>query len=118
MENFKSLSDSIISGDIKQSRKITQKLISKEVDVTVILNEGLFPGMDVIGKQFKENEIYIPDVLVAAEAMRVAMDILRPLLTKSGASAKGTIILGTVLGDIHDLGKNLVGMMLEGGGSK
>jgi len=72
--------------------------------------------MYVVGKKFKANEFYIPEVLIAARAMHAAMDIIKPLLSESGAEMKGTIVVGTVQGDLHDIGKNLVGMMLEGGG--
>ncbi len=81
-----------------------------------ILNEGLVAGMEVVGRQFKANEMYIPEVLIAARAMHAAMDIIKPMLSESGAKMKGTVIIGTVQGDLHDIGKNLVGMMLEGGG--
>jgi 5-methyltetrahydrofolate--homocysteine methyltransferase len=72
--------------------------------------------MNIVGKKFKANEIYIPEVLISARAMHAAMDIMKPLLTETGEQGKGSIAIGTVQGDLHDIGKNLVGMMLEGGG--
>jgi len=116
MAKYQDLADSIIKGDNVKSKDITQKLVSKGVVALEILNNGIMPGMDVVGKKFKANEFYIPEVLIAARAMHAAMDIIKPLLSKSGAEMKGKVIIGTVQGDLHDIGKNLVGMMLEGGG--
>ncbi|GAI93687.1 unnamed protein product, partial [marine sediment metagenome] len=81
-----------------------------------ILNNGLMPGMNVVGKKFKANEMYIPEVLVAARAMHASMDVIKPLLIESDAPTRGNVVIGTVQGDLHDIGKNLVAMMLEGGG--
>lgn len=116
MAKYQELADAVIRGDNVKSKEITQKLADEGVDPIEILNEGLFPGMDVVGKKFKANEMYIPEVLIAARAMHAAMDVIKPLLSESDAPSKGTVVLGTVQGDLHDIGKNLVGMMLEGGG--
>ena len=116
MAKYQDLADAIITGDNVKSKEITQKLVDSGVSSSDILNEGLVPGMEVVGRQFKANEMYIPEVLIAARAMHAAMDIIKPMLSKSGAKMKGTVIIGTVQGDLHDIGKNLVGMMLEGGG--
>jgi len=116
MAKYQDLADSIIAGDNVKSKEITQKLVDSGVSSSEILNEGLVPGMEVVGRQFKANEMYIPEVLIAARAMHAAMDIIKPMLSASGAKMKGTVIIGTVQGDLHDIGKNLVGMMLEGGG--
>jgi len=116
MAKYQELADAIIRGDNIKSKEITQELVSKGVPATEILNEGLIAGMDVVGKRFKANEMYIPEVLIAARAMHAAMDVLKPLLTESGAPVKGTVLIGTVQGDLHDIGKNLVAMMLEGAG--
>jgi 5-methyltetrahydrofolate--homocysteine methyltransferase len=116
MAKYQDLADSIIAGDNVKSKEITQKLVDSGVSSAEILNEGLVPGMEVVGRQFKANEMYIPEVLIAARAMHAAMDIIKPMLSESGAKMKGTVIIGTVQGDLHDIGKNLVGMMLEGGG--
>jgi 5-methyltetrahydrofolate--homocysteine methyltransferase len=116
MAKYQDLADCIIAGDNVASKEITQKLVSGGVSAIDILNEGLVPGMEVVGRQFKANEMYIPEVLIAARAMHAAMDIIKPMLSASGAKMKGTVVIGTVQGDLHDIGKNLVGMMLEGGG--
>ena len=116
MAKYQDLADAIIVGDNVKSKDITQSLVDSGVAATDILNDGLVPGMDVVGAKFKANEMYIPEVLIAARAMHAAMDIIKPMLAESGAEMKGTIVIGTVQGDLHDIGKNLVGMMLEGGG--
>jgi 5-methyltetrahydrofolate--homocysteine methyltransferase len=116
MAKYQELADAIIAGDNVKSKDITQSLVDSGVSAVDVLNEGLVPGMDVVGTKFKANEMYIPEVLIAARAMHAAMDIIKPMLAESGAEMKGTIVLGTVQGDLHDIGKNLVGMMLEGGG--
>jgi len=116
MAKYQDLADSIIKGDNVKSKEIAQKLVGEGVSAVEILNDGLMPGMAVVGKKFKANEFYIPEVLIAARAMHAAMDIIKPLLSESGTDTKGKIIIGTVQGDLHDIGKNLVGMMLEGGG--
>jgi 5-methyltetrahydrofolate--homocysteine methyltransferase len=116
MAKYQDLADAIIAGDNVKSKEITQKLVDGGAKATEILNEGLVPGMDVVGVRFKANEMYIPEVLIAARAMHAAMDIIKPLLAEAGAIMKGTIVVGTVQGDLHDIGKNLVCMMLEGGG--
>ena len=116
MAKYQDLADSIIKGDNVKSKDIARKLVGEGVSAVEILNDGLMPGMDVVGKKFKANEFYIPEVLIAARAMHAAMDIIKPLLSETGTDTKGKVIIGTVQGDLHDIGKNLVGMMLEGGG--
>ncbi len=116
MAKYQNLAESIIKGDNINSRDIAQKLVAGGVSAIDILDDGLVPGMDVVGKKFKDKEIYLPEVLMSARAMKAAMEIIKPLLSGSSATRKGTVILGTIKGDIHEIGKNLVGMMLEGGG--
>ena len=116
MAKYQDLADAIIAGDNVKSKEITQKLVDRGVKAVEVLNEGLVPGMDVVGVKFKANEMYIPEVLIAARAMHAAMDIIKPMLAEAGTVMKGTVVIGTVQGDLHDIGKNLVGMMLEGGG--
>ena len=116
MAKYQELADAIIKGDNTTSKELAEKLVADGVSATDILNEGLVPGMNVVGAKFKANEMYIPEVLIAARAMHAAMDIIKPLLAESGEEGKGTVVVGTVQGDLHDIGKNLVAMMLEGGG--
>ena len=116
MAKYQDLADAIIRGDNIKSKEITQDLVSKSVPAGEILGEGLIAGMNVVGQKFKANEMYIPEVLIAARAMHAAMDVLKPLLIESDAPKKGTLVVGTVEGDLHDIGKNLVAMMHEGAG--
>lgn len=99
-----------------QTEKIIKDALDNNIPAISILNEGLVPAMSIIGDKFSESEIYIPDVLIAARAMQFGMDILRPLLTDDKATYRGTVVIGTVKGDLHDIGKNLVKYMLQGGG--
>ena len=116
MAKYQELADAILRGDNIKSKEVTQDLVDKKIPAGEILSEGLIAGMSVVGKKFKANEMYIPEVLIAARAMHAAMDILKPLLAQTGAPTKGIAIIGTVQGDLHDIGKNLVSMMLEGAG--
>jgi len=116
MADLSALSESIINGKAKDAKELTQKAIDGKVPVGEILNNGLVKGMSVVGEKFKNNEFYVPEVLIAARAMHSAMDILKPLLASSGVEPVGTVAIGTVKGDLHDIGKNLVVMMLEGAG--
>ena len=95
---------------------MVQEAVDNGVSAQQILTEGLLSGMNVIGVKFKNNEVYVPDVLIAARAMKAGTEILKPLLVADGVKSAGRVILGTVKGDLHDIGKNLVGMMLEGKG--
>ena len=98
------------------------ELVQAEVDagtnVETILNEGLIKALDVVGEKFSSGTLFVPEMLMAAEAVQAGMEIIRPLLIDKGARAVGTVVLGTVKGDLHDIGKNLVGMMFEGAGFK
>ena len=116
MAKYQELADAILRGDNVKSKEVTQDLVGKNIPAGEILSEGLIAGMDVVGRKFKANEMYIPEVLIAARAMHAAMDILKPLLAASGVKSKGIAVIGTVQGDLHDIGKNLVSMMLEGAG--
>ena len=106
----------IYDGDMEKSVSITQRALDFGLDVKVILNDGLIKGMDIVGVDFKSGELFLPEVLLAARAMKASMKLIQPLLVISGFESMGKIALGTVAGDIHDIGKNLVGMMLEGAG--
>ncbi len=97
-------------------KALTEQALGEGLDPGKVLNDGLVAGMNVVGQRFKNNEFYVPEVLIAARAMKSAMELLRPKLASSGHQAKGTVAIGTVRGDLHDIGKNLVAMMLEGAG--
>ena len=114
--DLKQIADSLIKGKAPEVKALVQKALDKGVDVEKVLNEGLVAGMSVVGAKFKANEFYIPEVLIAARAMKAGMGILRPILAEKNIKGVGTVVLGTVRGDLHDIGKNLVAMMLEGAG--
>jgi len=116
MADLSALAESVINGKANDAKELTQKAIDGGVPVGEILNNGLVKGMSVVGEKFKNNEFYVPEVLIAARAMHSAMDILKPLLASSGVEPIGIVAIGTVKGDLHDIGKNLVVMMLEGAG--
>ena len=118
MAEMAALKESIIKGDQNTAKEITAEAIAEGMNPEAILNEGLIAGMDVIGKAFKKNEVYVPEVLIAARAMKTAMELLEPKLVESGVKPLGTVVIGTVQGDLHDIGKNLVMMMLKGAGFK
>lgn len=116
MEILENLKNSIINGQAPKARELTQLSLSQGISPAQVLNRGLIAGMDVVGKKFKENEFYVPEVLIAARAMKQAMEILRPQLISAGVKPIGKFVIGTVKGDLHDIGKNLVAIMLEGAG--
>jgi 5-methyltetrahydrofolate--homocysteine methyltransferase len=116
MADLKKIAESLIQGNASRIRELVQEAIDDGQDTGMILQEGLIAGMDVIGDRFKMNEIYIPEVLIAARAMKEGMVLLRPLIASEAIKNEGAIVLGTVKGDLHDIGKNLVGVMLEGAG--
>ncbi|MBT3379935.1 MAG: corrinoid protein [Lentisphaerae bacterium] len=115
-EILEQLAECIIKGKAPDAKELTQKALDDGVDVSDVLNQGLVAGMSVIGDRFKRNEVYVPEVLIAARAMKAGMELLRPLLKEGGIEAKAIVCVGTVKGDLHDIGKNLVCMMLEGAG--
>ena len=110
------ISENLQKGKAKIVKEMVQQAIDEGADPEQILNEGLLAGMSVIGEKFKNNEVYVPEVLVAARAMNMGTQILKPLLAESGVTASGKVCIGTVQGDLHDIGKNLVKMMMEGKG--
>jgi 5-methyltetrahydrofolate--homocysteine methyltransferase len=115
---FAQLSEAVVSGNAKEVIVLTRQALDAGTRPGEILDRGLLPGMDTVGQQFKVGLMFIPEVLFAAKAMSAAMEILRPLLAASGVSDAGTVVIGTVQGDLHSIGKNLVAMMLEGAGFK
>lgn len=103
-------------GKAKDVAALVQQAVEEGISAETILKEGLLTGMEVIGRRFRDNEIFVPEVLVAARAMSKGTEVLRPILAREGATASGKVCIGTVKGDMHDIGKNLVKMMLEGKG--
>ncbi|MDJ0986543.1 MAG: corrinoid protein [Desulfobacterales bacterium] len=110
------MAESLIAGNIDDVVNMTKEALDAGTAPADILDQGLLAGMDVVGQRFKAEEMFIPEVLRCAKCMHGAMEILRPLLAETGAESIGTLIIGTVKGDLHDIGKNLVGMMFEGAG--
>lgn len=106
----------VIKGDLEQMRPLTEQALAEGLTAKEVLDKGLMPGMDHVGVQFRAGDMFVPEVLRSARAMQGSMDILKPLLAESGVKMTGKLILGTVKGDLHDIGKNLVGMMCEGAG--
>jgi 5-methyltetrahydrofolate--homocysteine methyltransferase len=106
----------LFKGSVEEVKTYVQEALEQGEKAENILSQGLIKGMDQVGLKFKNGEIYIPEVLIAARAMHAGLDILKPILSKSDSSRAVRIVLGTVKGDLHDIGKNMVGMMLEGGG--
>jgi len=116
MADLKALADAVIKGDQSTAVGITKSALEEGTAAKNVLEEGLIAGMDVVGARFKNNEIYIPEVLIAARAMKMAMEFLEPELIKAGVEPVGKFLIATVQGDLHDIGKNLVAMMLKGAG--
>jgi 5-methyltetrahydrofolate--homocysteine methyltransferase len=116
MELLDQIKDSLQKGDSEQVARLTRQGLDDKIDVRVILDDGLIAGMTIVGAKFKDHEIFLPDVLLAARAMYAGMDILKPLMIKEGIPTVGKVVIGTVQGDLHDIGKNLVGIMLRGAG--
>jgi 5-methyltetrahydrofolate--homocysteine methyltransferase len=111
---YNDLSDAVIAGNIEMTKKLVNQALAGRADAQTVLESGLLPAMQVVGERFKTGEIFIPEVLLVARTMRAGVEILRPLLTEKGGEAAGTVVIGTVQGDHHNIGKNLVAMMLEG----
>ncbi|MCD8365491.1 MAG: corrinoid protein [Clostridiales bacterium] len=116
MSTIQEISDFLQKGRAKNVKKLVQQALDEHEDPAVILNEGLLDGMMVIGEKFKNNEVFVPEVLVAARALNAGLAILEPVLVEAGNEPVGKVVIGTVKGDLHDIGKNLVAMMLKGVG--
>lgn len=108
--------DAVIEMEQEKVEELVKTEIAAGTDISKILNEGLIAAMDEVGRRFAEGEFFVPEMLQAAHAMKAGMEVLKPYMTKGSADSKGTIVIGTVKGDLHDIGKNLVAMMLEGAG--
>lgn len=116
MVEAEKFAQALFKGSVEEVKNLTQELLDHGEKAQNILNQGLVKAMDQVGVKFKNCEIYIPEVLIAARAMHAGLGILKPILAKSNVAPTAKIVLGTVKGDLHDIGKNLVGMMLEGAG--
>ncbi len=116
MDLLSEMSEALQKGDDAKVGELTQKAIDEGMQPKVVLDDGLIAGMDVIGKRFRNHEIFLPDVLLSARAMYAGMDLLKPLFLQNEVPSMGKVVLGTVQGDLHDIGKNLVGIMLKGAG--
>ena len=116
MSILNEISANLQKGKSKIVKALVQQALDEGYKPVDILNEGLLHGMNIVGEQFKRNEVYVPEVLVAARAMNMGMEILKPYLAEEGVQATGRVCIGTVQGDLHDIGKNLVKMMMEGKG--
>jgi len=116
MDTLQQLSENMQKGDADQVARLTQQAIDEGCEPKTILDDALVGGMAVVGEKFKKHEIFLPHVLLAAKAMHAGMDLLKPLLVKDGIPTIGKVVTGTVQGDLHDIGKNLVGIMLKGAG--
>jgi 5-methyltetrahydrofolate--homocysteine methyltransferase len=116
MVSLNAISEALQKGKADDVKKLVNQALEEKIAPKKVLEEGLIAGMDIIGGRFKRNEIYIPEVLIAARAMHAGMSILEPILVKAGVKMIGKLAIGTVKGDLHDIGKNLVAMMYKGAG--
>lgn len=118
MEIVKQIVDRVIEGNIAEVESLTKEAVEQKEDAQKIMDEGFIPALEVVGEKYTAGEFFLPEMLMAGMAVIAGLEILRPLLTKSGVKPKGTIVAGTVVGDMHDIGKNIVCMMMEGAGFK
>jgi corrinoid protein of di/trimethylamine methyltransferase len=116
MEDLSKLHDAILVGNFKQAREITEKALAEKVDPQTLVQKYMIPAMDEVGRRYEANEYFVPELLIAARAMKASLELIRPLLTARGDAFSGRVVIGTVKGDLHDIGKNLVAAMLEGAG--
>jgi 5-methyltetrahydrofolate--homocysteine methyltransferase len=110
------MQNDLYEGNAEEVKAATEKAVAEGLSAEEILNNGLIAGMDRVGVDFRAGDLFIPEVLIAARAMHAGMEVLRPILAESGAPTMGKMVIGTVAGDLHDIGKNLVAMMVEGAG--
>lgn len=116
MKILEEIADEVQKGNSASVEELTKRALSQNISAEEILNSGLIEGMNIVSEKFKNNEIFIPEVLVSAKAMNIGLEILKPLLAEAKVVSKGKVVIGTVKGDLHDIGKNIVGMMLQGAG--
>lgn len=118
MSSFNDLADAVINGNFAKVKEITLEMIASKADPLRIINEGLIAGMNVVGVRFKAEDMYVPEVMMSAKSMAGGMELLKPLIAETDMPSAGTIVIGTVKGDLHDIGKSLVCMILESAGFK
>jgi 5-methyltetrahydrofolate--homocysteine methyltransferase len=116
MQDLKPLFDAVLNGDAKTAKAITEQALAAGVDPVKLVQEHMVPAMSEVGRRFECNEYFVPELLLAARAMKAALELVRPLMVAGGVQPTGRVVIGTVKGDLHDIGKNLVSAMLEGGG--
>ncbi|MEI6297625.1 MAG: corrinoid protein [bacterium] len=116
MQDLKQLHDAVLAGDAKTSRAVTELALNEGAEALKMVNDYMVPAMDEVGRRFECNEYFVPELLLSARAMKAALELIRPRLVAAGAEPVGRVAIGTVKGDLHDIGKNLVAAMLEGGG--
>jgi 5-methyltetrahydrofolate--homocysteine methyltransferase len=116
MADYEGMAAGVIGGDFNRVHELVKQAIDAGVDPVEIVNQGLIKGMNVVGARFKAGDMYVPEVMMAARAMNAGMDLVKPLIAESDLPSSGKVVLGTVAGDLHDIGKNLVGMMMESAG--
>ncbi len=116
MQDLTRLFEAILTGDAKIAQEVTESALAEGVDPQILVQQQMIPAMDEVGKRYESNEYFVPELLIAARAMKASLGIIRPLLVAKGAEPAGRVVVGTVKGDLHDIGKNLVAAMLEGAG--
>lgn len=116
MPDLKQLYNAVVTGDAKTTHALTQQALAEGIDPLKLVNDYMVPAMDEVGRRFESNEYFVPELLISARAMKAALELIRPLLTARGDKPVGRVAIGTVKGDLHDIGKNLVASLLEGGG--
>jgi 5-methyltetrahydrofolate--homocysteine methyltransferase len=116
MQDLKPLYEAVLTGDAKTAKSITEQALGAGIDPLKLVQDYMMPAMAEVGRRFETNEYFVPELLISARAMKAALELIRPLLVASGTQPVGRVALGTVRGDLHDIGKNLVGALLEGGG--
>ena len=116
MDVLDQIAEFLENGENEKVYELTQKAIDQRISAKDILDNGLIAGMNVVGEKFKNREMFLPEVLLSAKAMYAGLDLLKPLFLEQGTPSAGTVVIGTVRGDVHDIGKNLVGIMLKGSG--
>lgn len=116
MKIFEELADEVQKGNSESVEELTKRALSQDISAEDILNNGLVAGMNIVSEKFKNNEIFIPEVLISAKSMYSGLGIIKPLLAEANVQSKGKVVIGTVKGDLHDIGKNIVAMLLQGAG--